>query len=323
MLLTILAVFARIFSNAYSNVVQKQLTSHSEPSLKVNCFSYIALSAVMIPCLPFLELEKLGAAFWAPMAASGILAAVGNACLIKAVNCGELSVLGPLNSYKVIVSMIVALFLIGEIPGLWGIIGILLILAGSFAVMQKKQGESFSVKLFLRPDIQFRFYAIFCTATEAVFLKKTITASNPFTSFAMWCILSAVFSTLLYFCNTVLAYLVSHRQEEAAEWEEYDVFPAYHSGYHDKMWETVRQAFALNRKSLLLLLVLASTTGIMQFTTNIVFRRMQVSYALALFQLSALLSVFFGGFLFHEKGLRRKLAGSLVMVAGAVLIILL
>ena len=48
MLLTILAVFARIFSNAYSNVVQKQLTSHSEPSLKVNCFSYIALSAVMI-----------------------------------------------------------------------------------------------------------------------------------------------------------------------------------------------------------------------------------------------------------------------------------
>ena len=174
MLLTLLAVFARIFSNAYSNVVQKQLTSHGEPSLKVNCFSYIALSAVMIPCLPFLELEKLGAAFWAPMTASGILAAVGNACLIKAVNCGELSVLGPLNSYKVIVSMIVAFFLIGEIPGLWGIIGILLILAGSFAVMQKKQGESFSVKLFLRPDIQFRFYAIFCTATEAVFLKKTI-----------------------------------------------------------------------------------------------------------------------------------------------------
>ena len=143
MLLTILAVFARIFSNAYSNVVQKQLTSHSEPSLKVNCFSYIALSAVMIPCLPFLELEKLGAAFWAPMAASGILAAVGNACLIKAVNCGELSVLGPLNSYKVIVSMIVAFFLIGEIPGLWGIIGILLILAGSFAVMQKKLREQF------------------------------------------------------------------------------------------------------------------------------------------------------------------------------------
>lgn len=38
MLLTILAVFARIFSNAYSNVVQKQLTSHGEPSLKLNVF---------------------------------------------------------------------------------------------------------------------------------------------------------------------------------------------------------------------------------------------------------------------------------------------
>ncbi len=323
MLLTILAVFARIFSNAYSNVVQKQLTSHGEPSLKVNCFSYIALSVVMLPCLPFLELGKPGAAFWLPMAASGILAAVGNACLIKALNYGELSVLGPLNSYKVIVSMIAAFFLIGEVPGPWGIIGIFLILAGSFVLMREKQGESFSVKMLLRPDIQFRFYAIFCTATEAVFLKQTITASNPFTSFAMWCILSAVFSTLLYFCNTVLAHIVSHRREEAAEWEEYDGFLAHHSGCHGRMWKTVRQAFALNRKSLLLLLVLASTTGIMQFTTNVVFGRMQVSYALALFQLSALLSVFFGGVLFHEKGLRRKLAGSLVMVAGAVLIILL
>lgn len=323
MLLTILAVFARIFSNAYSNVVQKQLTSHGEPSLKVNCFSYIVLSAVMLPCLPFLGLEKSGAVFWVPMAASGILAAVGNACLIKALNCGELSVLGPLNSYKVIVSMIVAFFLIGEIPGLRGIIGILLILAGSFVVMQKKQGEPFSLKMLLRPDIQFRFYAIFCTATEAVFLKKTIAASNPFTSFAMWCILSAVFSTLIYAGNTILAYIVSHRQEEAAEWEESDGFPVYHSGYHDEMWKTVRQAFSLSRHSLVLLLILASTTGMMQFTTNVVFQRMQVSYALALFQLSALLSVFFGGFLFHEKGLRRKLAGSLVMIAGAVLIILL
>jgi len=68
------------------------------------------------------------------------------------------------------------------------------------------------------------------------------------------------------------------------------------------------------------LLIIA--VGIMQYSTNFVFERMNVAYALALFQLSTLLSVFLGINLFKEKGLKKKLAGSLIMIAGAVILIL-
>ena len=49
---------------------------------------------------------------------------------------------------------------------------------------------------------------------------------------------------------------------------------------------------------------------------------MNVSYALALFQLSTLLSIFLGVNIFKEKGLIKKLIASLIMIVGAIVIIL-
>jgi len=69
-------------------------------------------------------------------------------------------------------------------------------------------------------------------------------------------------------------------------------------------------------------LLLVASIALMQFSTNFVFSRMNVSYALALFQLSTILSVFLGVNVFREKGLNRKLFGASIMVVGAVILIL-
>ena len=69
-------------------------------------------------------------------------------------------------------------------------------------------------------------------------------------------------------------------------------------------------------------LFLIFAVGIMQYSTNFVFARMNVSYALALFQLSTLLSVFLGANIFKEKNLKNKIIGSVIMVIGAVILIL-
>jgi uncharacterized membrane protein len=45
-----------------------------------------------------------------------------------------------------------------------------------------------------------------------------------------------------------------------------------------------------------------------------------VSYVIAIKRLDVILTVFFGCLLFREKDLRRRVAGSLVMVAGAILL---
>jgi drug/metabolite transporter (DMT)-like permease len=63
--------------------------------------------------------------------------------------------------------------------------------------------------------------------------------------------------------------------------------------------------------------------GTMQFTTNFTFEHMPVGYSLSLFQLSAIVSVFFGYRFFKERDIRKKLLGSIIMIAGSVMIIFL
>jgi drug/metabolite transporter (DMT)-like permease len=66
---------------------------------------------------------------------------------------------------------------------------------------------------------------------------------------------------------------------------------------------------------------LSMSVAIMVFSTNYTFSKMQVGPALALFQISILVSVFFGYRFFNETDLVRKIIGSLIMILGSVLII--
>jgi drug/metabolite transporter (DMT)-like permease len=53
------------------------------------------------------------------------------------------------------------------------------------------------------------------------------------------------------------------------------------------------------------------------------FGKLQVGYSLALFQLSTLISVFLGYRYFQEGQIPKRLLGSAIMAAGAVMIVLL
>jgi uncharacterized membrane protein len=68
-------------------------------------------------------------------------------------------------------------------------------------------------------------------------------------------------------------------------------------------------------------LMLAITTGLMQLSTLYAFGVLQVGYSLALFQTSALLSVFFGYKFFREQNVVRRLVGASIMVVGAIFIV--
>ena len=69
-------------------------------------------------------------------------------------------------------------------------------------------------------------------------------------------------------------------------------------------------------------LALVIAVALMQYSTNYVFAKMNVAYALALFQLSTILSVFLGVNVFQEKELLKKLLAAFIMLLGAVFIIL-
>ena len=211
MILTSVAIILRVLSNPLGNVFQKQLTNRYNYPLLINFLTFLLLSIFcIIPAIQVRWLE-LPFEFWKYCILAGIVGATGNGFLVKALQCGDLSVLGPINSYKSVVGIIVGIFLLGEIPNLWGIAEVHLV----------KEFKRIKIR-----DLFSYFYLVLCIGT-------------------------------------------------------------------------------------------------MQYTTNYVFDHMEVGYALALFQLSTIVSIFLGYRIFKEENITKKLIGSVIMVAGSVMIILL
>lgn len=293
-MLTWLFVAARIVANPVSNVFQKQLAQRSAGPVFIIAATHGLLTLACIPLVLIVPPELPDTwAFWSNIVISGALAVAGNALLVAALRTGDLSVLGPINAYKSVLSLILGIFLVHEIPSLMGLLGVLLILAGSYFVMDRSAGESRRGTLtrFLgERGVQLRFAALLCSATEAVFLKRALLASSPLTTFIVWCVLGLLIAALAVGVLTR---------------------------------SSLRNELHIARENGATYLWLALTTGVMQFTTLFTFGQLQVGYSLALFQLSTLISVFLGYRYFQEQNLRKRLIGSLIMVAGAVLIVVL
>ena len=284
MIITSLAVFIRIFSNSMSNVYQKQLTNLGICPFFINFIMYLGLSICCIPFIIGIDLVNISTNVWLSAGFGGLCGALGNSYLVKALENGYLSVLGPINAYKSIVAMIVGIVLLKEIPSILGVLAIVLIIYGSYFIFDTLQ-EGFSIKLLMRKDIRYRIYALIFTAIEAVFIKNVIVQSDVTISFVFWSFFGMLFTGII----------VLFRNKVSFE----------------------KNVFVLSRFLFVIILM-----GIMQLSTNFVFSRINVSYALALFQLSAILSVILGWRFFGETKISKKLLGSIIMVVGAVILIL-
>lgn len=128
----------------------------------------------------------------------------------------------------------------------------------------------------------YRVLALIFSASEAVIIKKIIVLTDVTSAFVLWTLAGLVCSAFF----------------------------------------VVRAEGNMKISSWKYQILLILSVGVMQYSTNFVFSRMNVSYSLALFQLSTLLSVVLGVNMFHERELRRKLAASGVMALGAAVLIL-
>ena len=288
-LLVSIAVLLRIFSNPLGNVFQKQLTTKGIHPLFVNFLTYFLLSVLCLFIAPFIHWTVFPPQFWVYSVLGGIAGASGNGFLVKSLQYGELSVLGPVNSYKPVVGIIVGIILLGEVPGLWGLLGISIIIFGSYFVLDTTT-ERFTLALLKKSEIQYRLWAMILTAIEAVFVKQVILSSSVTIALISWCCFGAVFSFVLIF-----AYRLRIKKE------------AKKIGNSD-----------IGKFAFLIVCI-----GTMQFMTNYTFKHMDVGYALSLFQLSAIVSVFLGYSFFKEQDISKKLIGSTIMIIGSVVIILL
>lgn len=138
-------------------------------------------------------------------------------------------------------------------------------------------------KAIFNKSILYRFIALILSGTEAIFIKKVILATNIQSTFLYWALSGLIFSIVFVFLN--------------------------------------KHTLKINKTSIQPQIYLIFSVTIMQLTTNYVFSKMNVAYALALFQLSTLVSIFLGANLFNEKGLIKKILASSIMLIGATILI--
>lgn len=283
-------VAVRIIVNPLSNVFQKLLVrDHLSPLFVVGA----TYGLLAVPCaveFAFLPLPVVPE-FWQNMAIATALALAGNVLIVQALSTSDLSFLGPVNAYKSIVSLLPGVLLLREIPTPKALSGIVLIVSGSYLIVDKLQGSSQSVffRFFSDRGVQYRLVALVLSATEAVFLKRALLAASPLTTFGVWAIAGFILFVIVAPISRGRSGVISEARTSLTRWLPF--------------------------------LALAATTGLMQLSTLIVLQGFQVAAALALFQTSILLTVFLGWKVFRERNVVRRFLGAVAMVAGAVLIV--
>jgi drug/metabolite transporter (DMT)-like permease len=287
-----LCILVRIVANPFSNVFQKLLTRHGANPLFIIC---AVLGLLTLFCIPIflIDLPALSREFWWTMAVCSLFTVSGNVLIVHAVKRSDLSVLGPINAYKSVVSLVPGIIFLNEIPGPMGLSGIVLIVAGSYFLVDRDANhpkKNAFVRFLQERGVQYRFAALVFSAIEAIVLKRALLISSASATFAFW-------STFGFVLSLAFVLLTIRGQDLA---HEMDVVRSRKATY----------------------LFLFATTGLMQYTTIVVFAGFQVGYALALFQMSTIVSVFLGWRIFREKHFLKRLAGSAIMVVGALLIIL-
>ncbi len=282
---TLIAIILRIISNPIANASQKALAG-TLPARLINFSSYFIMSICLIPFAIKINWAQYPLNFWLYVALAGFLCALGTHCLIKALSVGELSIVAPINSYKCIIGLISGFFILDEIPNIASFIGLILIVWGSRELF-KETKSGFTFQLFKEEYFRLRIYALILTGIEASFLKKIIIISSPIESFILWAISGALFAFFFLFSG-----------------------------------EKIKLKNSLTPKKLGLIILIPLMLSVMQISTNFVFEKIQVSLALALFQLSSVVSLIFGIVFFKERNIKQKLIGTMLMITGGAIILL-
>jgi drug/metabolite transporter (DMT)-like permease len=287
----LLIVLGRVLSSSYANVIQKKLTQTGLHSFSIVMMSYCVLSVICVPLLWIVDISTLPNEFWLNSLFAAGLDMCGTLFLVMSLSKTDLSVFGPLNAYKVVISMILAMIFIGEIPSLQGFIGVLIILLGSFFLFPASDAEFDGkrlIRLLADRGVQYRFLSILLFSIGTIPLKTAVLTGGAMATTVFWCLMGFPLALL---ANRLV---MKHASQLASTQTQHPIAQFIYLGL---------------------------SMFIMQYMTMLVLEQLYIAYSLALFQLSMVLQVFLGHRLFNEPHLMRRLLSCGIMVAGTMLIL--
>lgn len=258
------------------------------PVFAVLSLAYIAAFLISLPFSLSQPVPEINPMYWPIMIIAVGASVVGQALYLKSIQISEVSHVVPLITFSPIFTMLIAPFIVGEVPTLLGAVGVCSIVAGAYIsnVQKSKDGDLLTPfkELFRHKGSQLMLIVALIWSVASVIEKVGIQLSAPL----FWAMSMQFFIAVAF---TIIAFA--------------------RSSFKD-----------LPRRYILLILLLGCLQGASYMSQAMAVSTTFVVYAIAIKRLSVLFTVVFGYLIFKESNFRQRLLGSVLMVLGVILIVL-
>ncbi len=282
----IFAILGAFFDASYYALIKKNLQNINQYVLSAGVF---VTSSIVLFTISFLKgLPEIGPRFYSSVFVTGVVNVVAALLYFKALKTTDLSLAIPMISFTPAFLVLTSFFLLGELPTMLGIIGILLIVIGSYVLNTTKDRARLSEpikSIIANRGTLYMLIVAFLFSISSNYDKLVVLNSDAIFSSA---------TVLLFLGVCFLIISMAKARNELINSKKY----------------TGR------------FLLVGTVLSLVAITINIAFTMQIVPYVISLKRLSILFSVMYGGYWFKETNIFRRALGAIIMLAGAILIIL-
>ena len=249
--------------------------------------SFFALP-VALAVLFFSNTPKIGTLFWPTMIVSIPLEIVLVVIYIKAIRLSPLSLTLPFFNLTPVFLILTSFLILGEIPSIIGIFGILLAVIGAYIlnISLSKYGllEPFK-EIFREKGVVLMIVAAFVASITANLVKVAVLNSSTTFYIVFYLLAITILMSIIYF-------------------------------------RRIKSNLKAIKSNIAMLLLTGLASGISLLFHALAVVLVIVPYMISIKRTSSIFGVLYGHFIFKEKNIAERLVGAAIMLSGAVLILL-
>lgn len=230
--------------------------------------------------------------FLAPAIAASVISCFGSVTLFRAYKYGNASVVSPLTNLLPIALVISMFIILGTLPGLYGLLGIVLVVGGIYysSVSGKHKLAHPVQQLLNNKGSRAMLLWVVLTSVVIVFISMALKSASA--SFLLLFVQITEFILLsAYLIGRPQSHRLKHGEDVVRKW-----------GWH-----------------IAAISVFATLGAFFQFQAM---NLADPSYVMAVKRMDVLMTVLLAGFFLHEKHILRRFKGSVVAVFGVIIILL-
>ena len=245
----------------------------------------VVTTLLLIPIVVFYGVPSPSSEFFTALLIGGTLNALTTVLYMKAIRHADVSLVSPLLTFTPLFLLITSPIIVGEVPTLLGMLGVLLIVAGAYTLNlgEARKGLIAPLKLLLKnKGARYMLAVAFIWSITSNYDKIGALASSTL----FW-----IFSINLYYSILITPFML--RNTSIAGISNVGLLPILLAG----VMHTIMSLFQIAAIKLAL-----------------------VAYVISIKRTSAIISVLLAALIFKEKYAGYRLVGSILMVVGVVLI---